>query len=398
MYFNLINAMKRRLILELRGSFAEHPVYEKLVPNIQNKFSFAERPQQAIVIKGSSANKVQLSADNHMGIVDSHVMLANVGRQTYPIEWVRDDNACIDSNGGIMPTPPGVYYLEILSVPEDAQSEGAFVLDPLLTISDELVLKMETGIEHEAQLQQPPIKGTLRLWENRRFLLQEGSHYTIDYTSGAITLLDRANPGSIVTADYRYEIPSVGPFPFQWNTADFKTLPGVVMAFGKRARVGDKVAVVVYEDMVPTATATGGKFELSFDLDIIARDSIQVEEIADLVVMYLWAIKRSALASEGIEITDLSIGGEAEEAEDETGDENYYTASIAVQLQSDWEVHTPLPLTLSRATATTPAGDREAGPLDTVQASTIVGDANGRLFYQTAPIIAGRNHSFERIK
>lgn len=349
------------------------------------------------MVKGSSANKIALSADNFVGSVMSHVMLAYVGAPAYPLEWVKEDLGCVKANGDRMPVPPGVYYLEVLEAPTTSQEEGQYILDPLLTVNDEPVLRFMTGIEDEAQLQQIPVKGTLRLWENHKFLLTEGTHYHVNYDTGAIELITRGNVGAVLSADYRYAIPSVGPVPFKWNQADFNTLPGVVMAFGKRAQKGDKVAVVVYEDRVEAARAFGGRFEATFELDAIARDPTQMEEIADLIVMYLWAQKRDTLSTEGIEITDVSMGGEAEEIFDETADDYFYNASLTVQMQADWEIHLPLPLTVSRVTDTTAETDRTATPLDPVRESTIIGDVKNRLFFETFPVIAGRNNNFERI-
>jgi hypothetical protein len=197
-----------------------------------------------------------------------------------------------------------------------------------------------------------------------------------------------------VTADYRYAAPSLGPVQFQWNTSDTTTIPGVVLAFGKRASVGNKVAVVVYQDQVDTANAFGGKFEASFDLDVIvANDSTQMEEIVDLSIMYLWGQKKSNLELEGIEIIDISIGGEAEDTYDETADTYYYSASISLQLRADWEIHVPLPLTISRVTPTTPQIDKSNDPTKT----TIVGEGPTSLYFATVPVLAGRNNNFERI-
>ena len=397
MYYYLTQALKRRLVLELQDSFSKHPVYSKIVPNIQNKYSFKERPQYGIVVKGASANKVALSADNVVGTVMSHVMLANVGEPTNPLEWVREDIRCINANGGRMPTPPGIYYLEVLKAPANSNEPGVFAMDPLVTVTDEPVLRFESGIEQEAQLQQLPVQGTLRLWENSRFLYQEGVHYEVDYSTGAIRLLTRATPGGVLTASYRYATPSIGPVEFFWNIANFSVLSGVVLAFGKRAQEGDKVAIVVYEDRVETATAHGGRFDASFDLDVITRDPNQMEEITDLTWMYLWAQKRESLSSEGIELTDVSLGGETEEVYDETADDFFYNHSVNVQIQADWEIHVPLPLTVSKVAATTPAADRAASPLDTKSPSTIHGGVSSNLFYSTMPTIVGRNNNFERI-
>jgi hypothetical protein len=387
MYYNLTGVLKRRLILELQDSFADHPLYEKIVPYIQNKFAFSERPQAGIVVKGASGNKIQLSADNYMGTLSSYVMLAQFGAPANPLEWVREDLKCVSEGGG-MPTPPGVYFLEILTAPTTPETSGTFAMDPLLTVTGEAVLLFQSGIEREAQLQNVPVSGTLRLWEGHRYLMKEGYDYQVDYETGAITFLERFSGGSEVTADYRYAVASVGPVEFYWNTADFNTLPGVVLAFGKRAKVGDTVAIVVYQDRVETAKVYGGKWEGSFDTDVITRDTVQTEEIADLIFMYLWSQKRSKLAFEGIEIVDVSQGGEAEDLYDETGDLYFYTSSMSVQLQADWEVHIPLPLTISRVTPNTPSGD-----IDPSAASGMV-LVGSQLFYRTQD----SDSDFERIK
>lgn len=383
MYYYLTGALKRRLILELRDSFSKHPVYRKLVPFIQNRFSFKERPQFGIVIQGSSTNKVQWSPDNYVGTIASHVMLAYVGQPTYPIEWVREDLTVVRDRG--MVTLPGVYYVEVLSAPTNPEEEGYFAIDPLLTSSDESVLQFQSGIEREAQLQQIPVAGTLRLWENHQHLLKEGTDYSVNLTDGAITFLTRFSPNSVITADYRYAAQSIGPVAFRWNQADYTTLPGIVMAFGKRAEAGNKVAVVVYQDRVDTAHAFGGKFEVNFDVQVIARDTTQMEEVADLVTMYLWGEKKSVLEFEGIEVVDVSMGGEAEEVADETGDNYFYQASMTIALRADWEMVVPLPLTVSRATQTRPDGTPAIQPV------------MDQLFYQTHPIIASRNSDYERI-
>ncbi len=391
MYFYLINSVKRRFLLELQDSFSKHPVYQKIVPKIQTRYSFKERPDFGIVLKSSSANKVQLSADNFLGTVASHVMLAYVGEPVYPIEWVREDTRAIELNNDVMLTPPGVYYIEILSAPENSNDPGTFALDPLYTVTDDPVLRFQSGIEREAQLERVPVQGTLRLWENRRFLLTEGTHYTVDYSNGAITFITRFNQNSTVTADYRYAGESIGPIDWYWNRSDFSTLPGVVLAFGKRGKAGDKVAVVIYPDRVNTAQAYGGRFDLTFEFDVIVKDDIaQTEEIVDLAMMYLWNDKRATLSREGIEITDVSIGGEAEESYDDTGDNYYFTASFSVQVQADWEVHIPLPLTISRVSPVD--NSSQDGPIKPVL------EVPNHLYLATSPISAGRNDNFERIR
>lgn len=378
MYYRLISSLKQRLVLELQDGFSKHPVYEKAVPFIQNNFAFDERPHFGIVVKGSSANKIQLSSENFLGTISSKVMLANVDKPAYLLEWVKEDSTLLREHNDVMPIQSGVYLIECTSAPTDPGEFGEFVVDPLLTVTDEPVLLVSTAVETEAQLQQRPVQGTLRLWENRRYPLQEGTDWEVDYRTGLITFKTPLARGAIVTADYRYEVPRLGPFTWQWNTAN-TDLPGVILAFGKRGRVGDKVAVVVYDDRVDTAKAFGGRTEVSFDLDIIAEDPAQMEEMADYAFLTLWGEKRSGLSSEGLEIIDVSMGGEAEESYEEVAEIFFYTASMSVQIQADWEIHVPLPLTISRVVG------------EGLKAVT------QGLFFSTVPITPGRNNEYERI-
>lgn len=328
-------------------------------------------------------------------------MLAYLKHPVYPLEWVREDLNCVRENHDKMPTPPGIYYIEVLRVPENAQDQGLYIIDPLLTITDEPILHFLTGIERQASFQHKPVKGTVRLWQNRHYLLVEGVDYSVDYFSQQITFLSSFEPNAYVTADYRYAAPSIGPQPFTWNVADFKTLHGIVLAWGKRAKVGDKVAVVVYPDRVEAANAYGGRFDTTFELDVISQDTNQMEEIADLVTMFLWGEKRPILSIEGIEITNMTMGGESEEPYDEAADLNYYIASLSVEIQADWELHLPLPLTISRIAprgGNGPNGNDPGGLAGTLAGFSPVqpGPANN-LFFQTVPVIAGRNNNYERI-
>ncbi len=304
---------------------------------------------------------------------------------SFPLEWVREDNRVVQENGGVLPVPPGIYYITIEHAPTAAQEEGSFMVDALVSVNDGPVLRFVSGVEKRAHLEHLPLPGSLRLWLNGRTLLIEGEDYT--RLGQDITFTGVFYPSNTVTADYHYEAPSFGPFPFTWNHTNRDALPGVVLAFGKRAMTGDQVLVVVTRDREDAAEIYGGKFELGFDLDVIARDPIQMEEVADLAVMYLWAIKKGLLEDEGIEILDISSGSEGEEAYDETGKEIYYTASLSVSMRSDWEVHVPLPLTMARVI---PGSGTPGDPgVEAPPASSI--------FFSTAPIIAGRGSNYERI-
>lgn len=393
MFYNLINTMKRRLILELQDSFSRHPVYaEHIVPYIQNRYAFDERPQMGIVVKGSSANKVRLAADDFKGEMVSYVMLGHVGAPAFPIEWVREDERLVEENGDFMPIAPGVYFIEILTVPENANSAGTFAVDPLIMVTDEPVLEFVSGVEREGQLQNIPVPKTLRLWLNGRLELARDTDYTVDPKTGEIAFLGQFQQGDRVSASYRYAAPSLGPINWYWNTADKDTLPGVILAFGKRGKAGDKVVVMVTPDRTPTASVYGGRFDLSFDLDVIvAGDANAAEEITDFAIMSLLSEKRARLSFDGIEVEDVSMGGEAEEAYDETADIMYYTSSISVSLQVEWESHIPLPLTISRVAPDTAAPGLAGANAQALKAAV------GEILFQTVPVNMYRNNDFERI-
>ncbi|MEI6297649.1 MAG: hypothetical protein WCO84_08515, partial [bacterium] len=129
--------------------------------NIQGKYSFKERPQHGIIVKTGSANRVDLSPDNYVGIVVSYVFLTKWKR--YPgisIEWVREDNLAILANGGRFPCPPGVYFIDVSEDTTNTNPDGAphlqFHVDPLLDVYHEQVIPVDTT----AILQIAPVAGT----------------------------------------------------------------------------------------------------------------------------------------------------------------------------------------------------------------------------------------------
>jgi hypothetical protein len=372
MYAYLVGALKSRLILELRDEFSRHPIYRKISSYIQGGYSFTERPEYGIVVKNTGANKVQLDAANFVGTLSSYVMLGFVGEAVYPIEWVREDQAAIQANRGLFPSPPGVYYIDIMKVPTSTGSLGEFCLGPLYTVTEEPL----DFVALSAFLQHKPVEKTLRLYYNRNHLLVEGVDYERIGDDG-ITLLSHDLTAPI-TADYRYVGELVEHVPFDWNTADAKTIPGVVLAFGKRCEVGQRVAVVVHRNRVDASEVYGGKTELSFDLEVLARDPSQSDEIADFAHGFIWQNLKSKFIQEGIEVLDVSIGGQSEDAIDETGQSFQYTTPISLQLRADWEQHKPLPLTVSQLI------------LDATPVSQ-------KLFFDAHSILEGRAPDYERL-
>lgn len=325
-------------VRELRRFWATHPRYRDIVDNIQGKYSFENRPQYGIIVKTGSGNRVDLSADNYIGIIESYVYLAKaVGYNGNSIEWVREDAIAVQNNGGAFPTPPGVYFIE---VDEPTEDKPEFWVHPLLDIIHEQVVMVGGS---EAQIANKWLPGTLRLYEMPAgFLLEDGINYTGDPETGLITLMQPLTGGRTLEADYRTQKDATGPWPLEPMRANVKALPGVVLAFGDRWEKGDRLAVVVQDARRPACLEYGGNWELTLDFDVQARDVDAQQRIADMTVIYMWGILRSRLVDQGIEMIDLSMGGESEEIYDDNGDDYFYNSSFSATVRTDWRIHVPL--------------------------------------------------------
>lgn len=339
MYYQLTSAIKRRMILELRRYWASHPKFSDLVDNIQGKYSFRERPQHGIIVKTGSATKVNLSADNFQGTVWAHCTLTLIDNYAgTAIEWVREDPFAIKKHGKF-PSKAGVYYIELTA-------DNEFYVDPLLDIYRE---RLDPLSSTQFSLQNTPLDGTLRIYEMpSNLVLYETTNYTFDKATNIVTLTKPLPEGLSLSADYRYPLESRGPFPIKANYSNRTAIEGVIIAFGRRCTKGDRMAIMISPYREPVALEYGGRWELSLDFDIMARDVFAQQEISDATVMYLWAVSRSYLVNEGINVTDVSLGGESEEAYDQTGDDYYYMSNFSMTVETDWAVYVPLTARIRR--------------------------------------------------
>ena len=409
MFANLTEALKRRLIHELRQYWAQYPEYrEHLVENIQGRYSFEERPQMAIILKSQSANPYQLSADHYQGMVVSYCHLTRVyGKPGTSVEWVKEDARAIQANGGAFPSAPGIYYMEFRV--EEVNHRGTvaehlvFYVDPLLEVQDEravmidpLTYEVGAGSFH---------KGSLRVYEMPGSLpMYEGINYTADPATGRITLSGNLAPDTYLSCDYRHAGTSTGPYLVPEKGSVNRAIPGVVLAFGRGAQDGDIMSVVVTGRREAAAKEFGGRWEMSVDFDIMARDVHTQGDITDRTLMFLYGAARDRLSSEGIEITQASMGGEAEEVYDENGDDYFYTANISLQVMTDWAIHIPLDATIQRviphtlAAAQAVAGLSDEQLLEAGSPTDLMGAVDLRLLSLQDPWYAGRTRTFEVIR
>lgn len=388
------------MIFELRKYWQYHPRYPDLVDHIQGKYSFRERPSFGIICKTSGGNRVDLSADNYLGIIESYVYLTKV--QNFPgvaVEWVREDSVAIQNNGGTFPSPAGIYYVVI-----DDDNDELFYVDRLYDVYREQVMVSGT----DATTQHAFLDGTLRLYEMPAgYQLVEGTNYTVERDgenkpTGNIMLTDALTGGRWLQADYRWPGESSGPHTLYPGRADNTVIPGCVIAFGRRNGKKDRCAIVVQSPRQPAAMEYGGKWDLTLDFDVISRDVYAQQEIADQTIIYIWGVLRPYLSSEGLEINDISFGGESEEVYDDNGDDYFYNSSFSLTIGTDWAIHVPLGVFLRQASPLTVAQARSMAGMTDEQVATQQNNIRGLealgLDTMVDPYFKGRIDTFEMVK
>ena len=365
----LTAATKRRVIELLRSILTTHPRYENDAKNVQNKFSFQERPQRGIIVTNASASRVVLSAQNYIGRLNSFLMQFPVG--TSPgtsLEWVRENQSLLEQfsrERNVFPSPPGVYILKITKLPDVARSiPGEFILDPILTVTNEPLIIFNSAVDTIGHLSRENLyPGSVRLWLDGRRPLLDGVDYEVNDTSGEVTFLKTTPIGEVVFADYRYVTDTQGPFYFKEEVFNTTALPGAVLAFGDRPRDCDQIAIVVTEDRTSVAELFGGKFEVNFDLTVFARDAEDREKMSDYVVVKVLEAQDS-LGFEGLELLDISPTGESEEIYNAEIDDYYYDGSVSITFRVDWETQVPLPIQVFRFEGTSKEEEQSKGYLD----------------------------------
>jgi len=350
-YFFLTSALTDLFIERIREFWGHHPRYRDLVDNIQGKYVFPQRPQRGMVIKTSGGSNVRLTWDNFQGTLHSYVYKARVG--DYPgvsLEWVREDTRAIQDNNGTFPSAPGVYLLTIvdsvLDVDGVPKGQHTFQVDSVLDVRDEAVsmVNPSTGLLHR-----PYLPGTLHLFElPSNYELVEGVNFEGDPETGQITLYDPLPTGLYLSADYRYAGETQGPFSIESDRAHYQAIPGVILAFGRRITPGDRLAIVVTDIREPVAKEYGGRWDLSVELELWTRDVDDQREITDLMLAWLPSVLRDQLAIQGVWINSVDFGGETEEPYDDNADDYFYGATISMQVQTDWQMHVPLPIRIRR--------------------------------------------------
>jgi len=389
-----------RIIQELRRFWSYDPRFKELVDNIQGKYSFRERPQSGIIVKTSGASNTRLTWDHYAGIQYSYCGPAKVGH--YPglsVEWIRENSVQIQNNGGIFPSPPGIYFVEI-TASDMQRGIHEFTVDPMLDIIEETLMMPEVD---RGVLSRPFIPGTLQIYElPSGYLLIEGADFTADPETGEVFFAKPIAKNVLYQADFRYQGPKVGPFQIRENRAHYEAIPGVILAFGRRVSQGDKVAVIITDRREPSAEEYHGKWEIPVELELWSRDIYDARYISDQTAMYLMFVLRERLSWEGIEIMEANIGGEMEDVYDDNADDYIFGSSISLSVQTNWFVQVPLPAKIKQLTAVA-REDRLRIPgmsdeeIVRVQTNLQIMDNMGLTSFED-PFFLGRNKTYEMIR
>jgi hypothetical protein len=312
------------------------------------------------------------------------------------VEWIRENNNILGSisPGGSFPTAPGVYTFEVIAIPDVAKNiPGQVVVYPDLTVSGEPLIVFDYSAFGEAQLTHDNIyPNSIRLWLNDRKALIRDVDFLVDESTGLITFLKDQPEGAYITADYRYKMPELGPFDFKQEEFNVSILPGIVIAFGDRSQLYDKFAVVVTDERTEVANVYGGRFEVNFDLIAFSKDSEDREKLSDYVVMKILE-RQNTLGFEGLELINLSPGGENEDVYNPETDEYYYDSNISLGFRVDWFIYVPLPVVVSRAEMVSASEELSKGNLDGSAVVDLVQmDPIGRFSYNI-----GKPIGYERI-
>ena len=96
---------------------------------------------------------------------------------------------------------------------------------------------------------------------------------------------------------------------------------------------------------------------------VFLRDSEDREKLSDYIIGEILN-KKLSWGFEGIELLDISPGGESEEIYNAEIDDYYYDSAVSLTVRVDWESHVSLPIQNFRIEQTSKAEEQEKGYAD----------------------------------
>lgn len=344
MVYLVTNALKKKLVYILEDILSEHPIFSSKT-KVYTKFPQEERPKIAVIVRSVSGSSQKISLNNILGVSRGYSLLANFkGSSGNSIEWVKDDQENLDKL-----SPPGIYVVRITNHKKDS-NDFEFYVDPYLSCENEEVSLSVIRGKQGCKLKNFPVNQNSEsvFSQSHQFDLKKDIDYTIDYETGEIIFNENVINYQPILVDYNFRSNELGPFSTEYFTYNNTAIPGVVIAFGDRLKVGDEQVVIVENEDVPVSKVFGGIWSLNVDIICVAQDSDQQERVIDYIVTSLWAQYQDELTNEGISIQDFSLGGESEDLELEVAEEYNYSGGISFTAEVQWEVNVPIISKLKR--------------------------------------------------
>lgn len=235
----------------------------------------------------------------------------------------------------------GRYYLQLID-------NDHFVIDPIYIVESEEVIDKTTGTETTTSLDNGNLLDGFDVLYTKKYdrsesiTLVKDTDYTLE-TDGTITFLNPLPTDTTLYANYRWIGTRLGPFDMPEN--DFRynntALPGIIMAFSSERIVGDKNVIIVYPKREVSAKVYSGHWTMTFDIDVMARDTVQLPELTDHLINDMWSRKRISLTLDGLTLESMEPTGEYEEIYDENTGEQYYKNSVNLTLISEYKKFVP---------------------------------------------------------
>jgi hypothetical protein len=249
------------------------------------------------------------------------------------------------------------YYHRNIILPSiniiEFPTDESFTVGTIYVIEEEVLVSRTTGTETTVTLGHGGGNNVIDTGSDdlyiacvdgiRLYTLKRNEDYSINYLTGVVTFLQPLEKNYRIYVNYRYQVDGAigGPYSFEAFQENSEAIPGVVISIGRRAKAGDKQAIMVSKFREQQAKIYGGHWEMSLDLAVVSKDPTQMEQMTDQIISYLWGKRKNVLEYEGIALNSVEPTGETEEVHIETTGDLYYESSVSINLQSEWQRFVP---------------------------------------------------------
>jgi hypothetical protein len=335
MEVQLGESLKGLLLDGLRHHFQYTDEFPGIVEKIRPSGSYEQAPSMGIVVASSGGDFIRNEASNFYGYQSSKTILCAVNEKpSITIDYViRDHNSDL--------APPGAYFVHVTTYNRD-HNVGFYTITPYLSMPKE---RHVLDVNDQFTLSEIPFNNTVRVFllngVDKVFVPSE--YWTQDTTDERLFTVDTEYIDAdlqYLEVDYLHLGETSQPVPFTSDSLQY-TIPGVGFKIGKRSVSGDQQIVMVYDSPIPAYQVFGGFADLSFEITVFARDSETRTRIATAVSLYVHSMFRTNLTKLGLQLNEVSIGGEEEDSYDDIAGDSLYTSSISLSCVGYWKQYIP---------------------------------------------------------